>query len=343
MHTQNYIENSFIPYSFNGMEKDNEVKGEGNSYDFGARMFDPRLGRWFKCDKSIHPDLSSYNGMCNSPIILIDPDGNDVIIGNWKKKDLKKFVMHLSGITGLNVIYDKKSNSLTIGSSVGFKRPEEYKDVPVSSIAANALISDINDHCVEIVVSGSRGTGSYTDAAYIDAGEGNDPWHAEINVDPRESELFIEGWHLGAQNRKLSALTRDLAGTTGMKYFHERDHAVNNSLDERDMGTPSPDADKFGDERSASGILFGSAANFENQILKEMSLLIRATYSITFGNDKIIPYLKPDSDIDLILNRFKSAGLEIYFPQTLNYTVITPEEPAPNSGDRDYKKHPKQL
>jgi hypothetical protein len=32
-------------YGFNGMEKDDEVKnGKGNSYDFGARMYDSRLG-----------------------------------------------------------------------------------------------------------------------------------------------------------------------------------------------------------------------------------------------------------------------------------------------------------
>jgi len=33
-------------YGFNGMEKDDEVKGEGNSLDFGARIYDPRVGRW---------------------------------------------------------------------------------------------------------------------------------------------------------------------------------------------------------------------------------------------------------------------------------------------------------
>jgi hypothetical protein len=50
MRPQNLIENSFIPFSFNGMEKDNEVKGEGNSYDFGARMLDSRVGRFLSID-----------------------------------------------------------------------------------------------------------------------------------------------------------------------------------------------------------------------------------------------------------------------------------------------------
>jgi glutamyl-tRNA(Gln) amidotransferase subunit D len=31
-------------YGFNNMEKDDELKGSGNSYDFGARIYDPRVG-----------------------------------------------------------------------------------------------------------------------------------------------------------------------------------------------------------------------------------------------------------------------------------------------------------
>jgi hypothetical protein len=33
-------------YGFNGKENDGETKGEGNSYDFGDRIYDPRIGRW---------------------------------------------------------------------------------------------------------------------------------------------------------------------------------------------------------------------------------------------------------------------------------------------------------
>lgn len=32
------------------MEKDDELKGEGNHYDLGLRMYDPRLARMFKAD-----------------------------------------------------------------------------------------------------------------------------------------------------------------------------------------------------------------------------------------------------------------------------------------------------
>lgn len=66
-------------YGFNGMEEDKEVKGDNNSYDFGARIYDPRIGRWLSCDavSAKKPDLSPYQGFRNNPIVFIDPDGND--------------------------------------------------------------------------------------------------------------------------------------------------------------------------------------------------------------------------------------------------------------------------
>lgn len=69
-------------YGFQGQLKDDELKGEGNSYDFGARMYDPRIGRWFKPDrlKTKFPDISAYVFSMDNPIIFIDYDGNDIII-----------------------------------------------------------------------------------------------------------------------------------------------------------------------------------------------------------------------------------------------------------------------
>ncbi len=69
-------------YGFNGMENDNEIKGDGNSVDFGARMYDPRLGRWQALDPlaSKFANMSPYNFVLNSPLILSDPDGREPIL-----------------------------------------------------------------------------------------------------------------------------------------------------------------------------------------------------------------------------------------------------------------------
>lgn len=69
-------------YGYSGKEKDDELKGEGNCYDFGARMLDPRVGRWFAKDpkENKYPSFSTYNYVANSPLRAIDPDGEDIFI-----------------------------------------------------------------------------------------------------------------------------------------------------------------------------------------------------------------------------------------------------------------------
>jgi RHS repeat-associated protein len=71
-------------HGFNGMEQDNEVSGSGNSLDFGARIYDSRLGRWMSTDplQKKYPSLSPYNFVANSPILFIDPDGRIIDLGN---------------------------------------------------------------------------------------------------------------------------------------------------------------------------------------------------------------------------------------------------------------------
>jgi RHS repeat-associated protein len=67
-------------YGFNGKEKDDEVKGEGNSLDFGARIYDSRLGRWLSSDPAYtdYPGYTPYNFGLNNPIINLDNDGKRV-------------------------------------------------------------------------------------------------------------------------------------------------------------------------------------------------------------------------------------------------------------------------
>lgn len=65
-------------YGFNGKENDNEVKGEGNSVDFGERIYDPRIGRWLSVDKmaSYYPDWTPYRFGFNNPNYWSDNEGN---------------------------------------------------------------------------------------------------------------------------------------------------------------------------------------------------------------------------------------------------------------------------
>ena len=64
-------------YGFQGQEKDDEIKGEGNSLNYTFRMHDPRVGRFFAVDPltKSYPYYSPYQFAGNTPIAAIDLEG----------------------------------------------------------------------------------------------------------------------------------------------------------------------------------------------------------------------------------------------------------------------------
>jgi RHS repeat-associated protein len=71
-------------YGFNGQEKDNEVKGTGNSLDFKFRAYDSRLGKFLSIDplSKSYPWNSTYAFAENDVIRCIDLEGAEKWIVN---------------------------------------------------------------------------------------------------------------------------------------------------------------------------------------------------------------------------------------------------------------------
>lgn len=79
-------------YGWGGHEKDNEVKGEGNSIATHFRLNDPRTGRWFTTDPVTHFSQSPYVSMADNPINMFDPWGASEKSGGKSKGRGKKFI-----------------------------------------------------------------------------------------------------------------------------------------------------------------------------------------------------------------------------------------------------------
>jgi RHS repeat-associated protein len=107
-------------YGFNGQERDNELKGEGNSLDFGARIYDSRLGRFLSLDplQAKYPKLTPYCFVGNSPLIFIDPDGRVISVYG---DDIKSFVSAIKKTGALKVSFDVKTNQLTLSNPDNLK------------------------------------------------------------------------------------------------------------------------------------------------------------------------------------------------------------------------------
>jgi RHS repeat-associated protein len=69
-------------YKYNGKEFQNEMGMD--LYDYGARNYDPAIGRWITMDNlsELYFNNSSYVYALNTPVQAIDPDGNVVIFIN---------------------------------------------------------------------------------------------------------------------------------------------------------------------------------------------------------------------------------------------------------------------
>lgn len=76
--------NSNYRYGFNGKENDKDISEGG--LDFGARIYDGRLGRWLSVDplQKKYPSLTPYNFVANSPLIFVDPNGKEIIVYDSK-------------------------------------------------------------------------------------------------------------------------------------------------------------------------------------------------------------------------------------------------------------------
>jgi len=122
-------------YGFNGLEKDDEVMGGGNSYTTFFRQYDPRLGRWLSIDPLArkYPSMSPYSFAANSPLIVVDKDGRDlIVIGN--EAEFNKFKAKLeAAFNGYIVISRDKNNKVTMSLS------DKYKEADLLTTINTAL------------------------------------------------------------------------------------------------------------------------------------------------------------------------------------------------------------
>jgi RHS repeat-associated protein len=115
--------------------KDNEMKGIGNSYDYGFRMYDSRIGRPFTPDPLFRkfPMLSTYQFFSNNPIKNVDLDGlegatYEVLM--WKNS---------SGATQINVQNDRLVGQMGYGNTGLYVNVKDE----VNNISGSYYVNDV--------------------------------------------------------------------------------------------------------------------------------------------------------------------------------------------------------
>mgnify|MGYP006146740269 CR=1 FL=1 len=181
-------------YGFNGMEKDDELH-EG-SYDFGARMYDCRIGRW----SAVDPKAVKYSGMSpyiyvgDNPIIFIDPTGEELDY-NGTEKAFNKAKAIIETYFDKKVILSRSGefNIVSLKMAAGLTKAEIAKinKMPGFKILIN-IIKDPGITSVDLVNNDSKVDGGKFRGGYLEGAQQLDVGDAE----KRKLNTLVTGFGL---------------------------------------------------------------------------------------------------------------------------------------------------
>ncbi len=105
-------------YGFNGKEMDNEVSGQGNQYDYGFRIYNPRLAKFLSVDPltRTYPELTPYQFASNNPTHNIDIDGLE---GTGYEQNLDRWITELGKGRITEDQYIRRQQAVGLGIGAG--------------------------------------------------------------------------------------------------------------------------------------------------------------------------------------------------------------------------------
>jgi len=202
-------------YKYNGKEWQDELGL--NMYDYGARNYDPAIGRWMNIDplgEKYFP-ISPFAFCLNNPILFIDPDGKQVNLAHIRDNNREAYdhlISELQQITGytLNVDDDGNLSVVTEKNKKGkdkakIRKDENGKEIGSKS-ARKMLMNAIKHKDMVTVEDNPNGKSRVT----LDE---NQNYTNEIKLD--SNEINSESY-----SPDLNPLTNGI----GMTFLHELGH-----------------------------------------------------------------------------------------------------------------------
>jgi RHS repeat-associated protein len=214
----------------------------GTSYDFGARLYDSRVGRWWSLDPLAvkYPYASPYVFGLDNPIYFLDPNGMEVDPTHLKENDPEAYnalKADLESVSGLSITEGKDGKWQY---SKEIRRGEDGKKL--GSRTARREIRKMIDSRETISVFDASGAGGHG----VEVGTNNISWDGMY----QSAITFSNG------------ITDKRTFGPALNFFHEARHTVA-------MGDHS---DPF------NGLRLGRPDKIGNQIRRQLGMQERASY-----------------------------------------------------------------
>ena len=137
-------DNWATPYKFNGKELDAET----GLYYYGARYYTPEIGIWLSVDplSDKYPSLSPYAYCANNPVMLIDPDGREIVNAYEKTKNQAEAKMNDAKTRFESFDGNKKSDGYKQAKREYNKSKKEFNKVNDKFEMVSNAISDVEKY-----------------------------------------------------------------------------------------------------------------------------------------------------------------------------------------------------
>lgn len=264
-------------YKYNGKEE----QKESDWYDYGARMYDPTLGRFFTQDRfsEKYYNLAPYQYAANNPILFVDINGDSIDVSGVNGRDRRALKKDLASKTGLKLKVKKGFLVYKIDSNGNEK---SNNSIDVSETARGDLMDAIDHKETVSVKSGDRGslTVDGTNQIELDRSEilaginqttgGLDKttmgyalifmhelYHTEVGGDLKDPVRNLRAVRTGATVDRVNTIREELGFFYGQRTNYGRSKVLNFNIGSVDMNNPivKPKKNLYNRIRSKLGLL----------------------------------------------------------------------------------------
>jgi RHS repeat-associated protein len=278
------------------MEVDDEVKGKGNSYDFGARMLDPRIGRWLSTDNIIHHNINPYSGFDNNPLYYGDVEGDNAIgkikynkDGSIKKITVKAVINFYGGGSSKEISKEIASDiqtNLNTNETVYFD-PVTRKTVPINYKVKGKNISNIG---ARVRIFGNKIFGGMKQnfIRIEDAEELKDAVKSNEEGGTQTTMAFMISYANNAPDKNIEAGGNSGFFTLEAVYGDSKEPLTSTHEFVHGMGYRNPEnTNDYGHSTDASDLMVGSGGSFDQNSFSQNNLqLLNSSGPIAISEQK---------------------------------------------------------